>query len=232
MRRPVGALLLFVLLCGATNAPPSVDEIVRRHIEAIGGAQRWQKVQTLLVKGTGKYGSFLNVWKYPDRVRTEERDSERSQKSIITAFDGTTGWMINQYKSSSLPHRMDAADLRNWETGLILRSDLLDLPARGTELKFLGYDTVNGRIAYKLSLKRPNRDEVRLWIDRESFLLVQRAREVMAPWGEERTATTQLLDYRNVEGVLIPHKVGTTPLTVEVNAEIDDALFRPPQALK
>ena len=231
MRRPIGALLLLVLLSGTSEATPPVEEIVRRHIEAIGGTERWQKVQTLMVKGTTAFGSFTWVWKQPNMVRTEDREIGGAGRTIVTAFDGTTAWTVNGYKESPQPRRLKPAAQSGWATRLVLRSDLLDLP-KGSELKFLGYDTVNGRIAYKLSLKREGRDEVRLWIDRESFLLVQRAREVMAPWGEEKDVVTPLLDYRQVDGVLIPHKIATTPLTIEVNAELDDALFRPPRDLE
>lgn len=233
MRRAIGALLLLVLLSGfSEGATPPVEEIVRRHIEAIGGARQWQKVQTIMVKGTTAFGSFTWVWKQPNMVRTEDREIGGAGRTIITAFDGKTGWTVNGYKESPQPQRMKPEAQSLWATGLVLRSDLLDLPAKGSELKFLGYDTVDGRVAYKLSLKREGRDEVRLWIDRESFLIVQRAREVMAPWGEEKDVVTPIRDYRKVDGVLIPHKIVTTPLTIEVNAELDDALFRPPRGLE
>ncbi len=224
-------LLCSVVATIGAAAPPDVDEIVRRHVSAIGGVARWEHVDSLLVRGSGTFGSFTWVWKRPDKVRTDERDEHGTGRTLVTAFDGHTGWTSNPF-TDGLPRKLGIAELQRWQSGLAIRSDLLDLPAPDATLSLLGQEKVNGRDAYKLSLLRDGRDEVLLWIDTESYLLVQRARAVVAPWGELRTVATPLRDYRNVNGVMIPHAIGDTRLTTEVNAAIDDALFRPPQTLR
>lgn len=229
--RCIAFLLCFVLGSAAGAATPDVDEIVRRHLTAIGGAARWGSVDSLVVRGNGTFGSFTWVWKRPDKVRTEERDGTAGGRTLVTAFDGAVGWTSNPFIEAG-PQKLGVADLKRWQTGLAIRSDLLDLPAEGVTLSLLGREKVGGRDAYKLSLKRAGRNEVLLWIDAESYLLVQRARTAIAPWGELRTMTTALRDYRAVNGVMIPHAIGDTRLTTEVNAAIDDALFQPPQALR
>lgn len=229
--RCVWIVLLACLAVPGIGGAVEVEEIVRRHVEAIGGAARWESVESLVVRGTATFGSFTWVWKAPDRVRTEERDEHGSGKTLVTAFDGAVGWTTNPF-SNPAPQRLAAADLEQWHTGVAIRSDLLDLPARGATLALLGEEKVSGRNAYKLSLKRPGRNEVFLWIDKESFLLVQRARTLAAPWGGHRTIATPLRDYRRVSGVMIPHAIGETRLVTEVNAAIDEAIFRPPQTLR
>jgi hypothetical protein len=223
-----------VLLLGATPPPPDANEIVRRHIEAIGGKARWQKVQSLLMKGSSSFGSYVWVWKQPGKVRTEEKDTQYSGNTLITAFDGTEGWISNPFRgpNKGVPHRMSSEELRRWQTGLAIRSDLLDLP-EGSEVKLLGQDSVKGQpAAYKLSVTRPGLDPVLLWIDASSYLIVRRARAIKAPWGSEGTIPVQIGDYRKIDGVLIAHATGETRYVVEVNPQIDDALFRPPQPLK
>jgi outer membrane lipoprotein-sorting protein len=217
---------------GTESASPDAGEIVRRHIEAIGGKARWHSVQTLLVRGNASFASFTWVWKSPSKMRTEERDTTYTQKTVITAFDGSTGWIINPFKGEAAPRRLAPEELRRWQNNFLIRSDLLDLPDRGVDLRLLGRERVGERDAYKLSLRRDGRDDVLLWIDAQSFLLVQRARRVQAPWGGEQTITTPLSDYRQVEGLLIPHTIGPTRCAVEVNPEIGDELFDPPQPLR
>lgn len=224
------APLLFLLLTAATPSP-DVDTIVARHIDAIGGAARWRNVQSMMVVGSSNYANFVWMWKSPDRMRTEEQEKEETARTLVTSFDGTTAWMENPFKGAAKPRKLTPVERRHWETGVAIRSDLLELPGKGITLKLLGEEMVDGRRAHKLSLVRPGRDEVLLWIDAESFLLLQRSRNVIAPWGGVQAATTRLSDYRKVKGVLVAHKIGTTNCLVEVNPELDDDAFRPAQPL-
>lgn len=224
--RAVAFLLLFSSFA-AQAAAPSAAEIVEKHLQAIGGA-RWQKVDSLLITGVGAYGSVVWAWKKPDRVRVEER--EPAGKMLISAFDGTSAWISNPFRDTA-PRHMTPEEQRQWRAGLAIRSDLLDLP-KNAQLQLLGSEPVEGRAAWKLSLRRDDADEVFLWIDAQSFLLVQRARTLTAPWGGKQTPVTPLHDYRNVEGLMIPHAIGNTRLDVEVNADLDDTTFRPPQAIR
>ncbi len=225
-------LSAFALLIAQTTpeATPSAAEIARRHVEAIGGAARWQSVRTLLIRGTNPILSYVWVWKAPDKLRTEERDETYTHNTLITAFDGSVGWRSNSFQGSGAPRRLQGDELGRWMSGLMVRSDLLDVPP-GAELTVAGVEKIGGREAYKLSLRRPGRDEVLLWIDTHSFLLVQRARRLKTPWGEEKSMATPLGDYRNVQGLMIAHLIGETRCAVEVNPEISDALFQPPQPL-
>ncbi|HYK03522.1 MAG TPA: hypothetical protein VE974_17325 [Thermoanaerobaculia bacterium] len=233
-RRPFLLFPMLLLLLGNAGAQPDANEIVRRHLDAIGGKARWQKVESLLLKGTNSVSTFTWVWKRPGMIRTEERDTAYSGKTLITAYDGKLGWISNPFRGPDygVPRKMDAEELRAWQTGLLIRSDLLDMPAKGAELKLLGREKVGNKPAYKLSLKRPGHDEILLWIDAASYLLVQRARNAKMPWGGEKLFPVQLGDYRNVEGVMIAHSTGETRYVVQVNPAIDDVLFKPPQPLK
>lgn len=226
----VSLLLLSVSMTAGPSPvpPPDVEAIVGRHVAAIGGQARWQQVRSLLVKGQGSFGTFLWVWKTPDKMRSDEHDDVYSQKTLVTAFDGTAGWTSDPFQGPAGPRKLEGAELQRWRTGFPLRSDLLDLPAKGAALQLLGTESLNNRPAHKLSLQRPGRDEVLLWIDAQSFLLVQRARRVRMPQGGgETTVTTTLGDYRNVSGVMIAHKIGDTRCVVAVNPEVSDSLFLP-----
>jgi hypothetical protein len=225
---------MLLVFLGATPAPPDAKEIARRHVDAIGGRERWQHVQSLMVKGTSSFASFTWVWKQPGKVRTEERDNTYSGKTLTTAFDGTTAWITNPFRgpNAGVPRRMTADELRRWQTGLAIRSDLLDLPEAGSELRLLGQESINGHPAWKLGVRRPGLDPVLLWIDTESFLVVQRARMTKTPWGAEETIPVRLGDYRNVQGLMIAHSSGETRYVVAVNPQVDDTLFQPPQPLR
>lgn len=234
-QRAFVVLLMLLSLSVTADAvpPPDAEAIVRQHVAAIGGQARWQQVRSLMVKGQGAFGTFLWVWKTPDKMRSDEHDDVYSKKTLVTAFDGAAGWISDPFKGPAVPRRIQGAELQRWQTGFPLRSDLLDLPTKGVTLQLLGTESLNNRAAHKLSLKRPGRDEVLLWIDAQSFLLVKRVlRAKMPQGGGETTVEMSLSDYRNVSGVMIPHKIGDTRCVVAVNPEVSDSLFLPPAPIQ
>lgn len=219
------------MLTTAAAPAPDAGTIVQRHLDAIGGVERWRKVESLMVRGTNDYAAFVWLWKSPNRFRTDERDHLNSGKTLTISFDGRTAWTSNPFKGSPDPRKITPAEHRRWETGLAIRSDLLDMPPKGSSVTLAGEESVQGRRAYKLTLTREGRDPVQLWVDAESYLILQRARTVVSPWGSQELAVTPIGDYRMVRGVRVPHNFGGTTCIVEVDPELDDAAFRPSQPL-
>jgi hypothetical protein len=76
---------------------PSLDEVVTRHLDALGGAPRLRALRslrrtgvvTLTVQGTPHKGTFRLEAKRPQKVRTE---MSVAGSDALDVFDGTTGW--------------------------------------------------------------------------------------------------------------------------------------------
>src|SRR5580692_5527120 len=101
---PIAMLAVCALLLSATpvEAPLTADQIVQKHVEAIGGADKVNAIQTLVV--TGK-ASILGQTEAPLTIQVKRPNLLRLEmtfqgKKIVQAFDGVTAWTINPMTGS------------------------------------------------------------------------------------------------------------------------------------
>jgi hypothetical protein len=217
---------------------PSVDQILDKYIQAIGGAQKLAALTSYVAKGTS-IGYGLDQDKRPLEIYAKapaQRTTivHASGGDTITAFDGRAGWIAapniplpvlpltgGDLEGAKLdaqlafPARIKQA-LGQWRVGVPAEIDDRDvLVVQGT-----GAD---GAIAT-------------LYFDAESGLLVRLMRYANSPVGRMPTQI-DYSDYREVAGVKIPFRSTVTWLDgrenielteVQANAAIDGAKFARP----
>jgi len=163
------ALLLFG--AATLRAQQSVDEIVAKYAQRIGGVDRLQAVQTL--RRTGKFyggGGFeaqlTNVNKRPNKVREEFAFGGMTG---VNAYDGKTGWKIEPWQG-----KKDAESLSEDETKDIISESLFDDPllnyrAAGNTVELLGRDLLEGTDVQKVKVTIASNGDIRTYyLDAES----------------------------------------------------------------
>jgi outer membrane lipoprotein-sorting protein len=99
--------------------------------------------------------------------------------------------------------------------------------------------TVGGRAASVIRVSNPNESPVRLFIDKETGLLLRIVRYVTSPLGRNPTEI-DFSDYRDVAGTKQPFRWKVTQPEggysvqlnkIEVNVPIDDSMFNSPENL-
>lgn len=103
----------------------------------------------------------------------------------------------------------------------------------GTKATLTGIESVDGAEAYRIDLTLPSGSKSTLYYDRKTGLKMQELESIESPQGNV-TSTTKYLDYKEINGVKIPHTLSQNQgamsfkfelLKVEINPVIDDALF-------
>jgi len=224
----------------------TLDQILSKNEAALGGAEAIGKVQSLkmtakmMVNGGQMEVNMTIQAKRPNMVRTE---SAIQGKSIIAAFDGTTGWMINPLMGSSAPQKMDDKTTASMSANDLDDSigSLSHLKAAGSTVELLGKDTVEGTAAYKVKVTRKNGMTATQYLDAETFLPIKVVAKV-AQMGQEVEVESYPSNYKKVEGVLFPfasdqkmngRSVGQLIIEkVEINVPMDDAIFKMPAESK
>lgn len=215
-------------------AQPSVDEILDRYAQALGGKAAVEKVTSRVMKGTvdnpdeGTSDPFEIYSKAPDRY-VMISDSGNSQEAV----DGETGWVKS---SDSGMHSMSRSDLAvaKREYGFYRETRLKDLYPKMT---VSGEAKVGNRDAYVIEATPSAGPAEKLYFDKQTGLLLKRDFERVS-FDEGITAFEVFYeDYRDADGVKIPFLVRrTTPdytliykiSDVKSNVPIDDAKFRKP----
>jgi outer membrane lipoprotein-sorting protein len=241
-RTITAALLGTSLLLASTARAQTVDDVVRRYVEARGGLARLHAVQTLRLTGTlelpGVSAPYVLELKRPNKMRTEF--TVEGQKGI-QAFDGHTAWKQLPLPGES-PRVMDpdeAADARAQAD--VDLSPLVDAAAKGYAVELEGRDRLPGGETFKLIVQGREGPPRTVHIDTRTHLVVE-ALDRRQLDGKSVEFVTEIGDYRNVGGLEFPHRLEVGPRNapeqrqrlvldkVEVNPPLDDSRFSMPSA--
>ncbi len=212
---------------------PAAEQLLDKYLAAIGGAEALQKITSRVQEGTltafgGQHFPMDVYSKAPDKrfsvMHLQGGDS-------VTAFDGKQGWL-------SVPgrvHMMSAAE----NAAARIDADLY-FPAHVKTLyqKFRvdAGEKIDGHETYLVVGSSEGLPPMRLFLDRESGLLLRLIRYAETPLGRNPTQI-DYADYRDTNGVKIPFRWTLARpgnrFTIQVeqvqqNVPVDDAKFVAP----
>jgi hypothetical protein len=242
--------LLAALVQPAPQATPLpiLEDLVRRHLEALGGRERILAIRSLKKTGTYAYNGLEHpiVSYHIVGLRSREEiqglvqwgTSVQAGQTVLRAVNGTQGWISDGSRSPALQQLApEATDLMLAEADI--QSPLLDHASKGHEVVLAGAAEVDGSPAYRLEVTLATGITQSWYLDAESLLVVRK--EVELPGRDlERARAWVYDDYRPVNGVMMPFWIYVEePIfareyifdAIEANVEIDAALFEPPEGL-
>lgn len=226
--RICGTVLITLVAVSASPAEAqTADDVAAKYVAATGGADKWAALQSLIVSSRSEFFSFDSVWKKPGKIRIDVW-SDASVDTDTRAFDGTSGWRLNSMEGSTKPRSMAAQEVADLREELDWMRELVDHKAKGIKLTLLKTEPVEGQPAHRLEAVRPSGASVHILVDARSGLEVLRIKWATAPDGTSHELVLPVGDYRNVGGLLLPHRVGTATRTYQVNAAVPDSRFLQP----
>jgi hypothetical protein len=250
MRTPILALCAALALAAGTALaagaakPYSVDELVAKHIEARGGAEKLKGIKSVRIEGltvnAGQGFELATVLlaSRPDAVRTE---LTLQGLTIIRAYDGKEGWAVNPFRGRKDPEKLSADLAKEMAYQADFDGPLVDYKAKGNKVDYLGIEDVDGTEAHKLKVTRANGDVDTIWLDPDYFLQI-RVLEQHRIRGTEVEQESDFGDYEQVDGVYFPFSIESggkgetekgqkfTVNKVELNVPADEGQFRFPTA--
>ncbi len=234
--------MLLMAMCGPTEAgaeePKTADELVAKHIEALGGRKKLDAVKTMRITGKSSFGkgSIENPtvieFKRPGKVRIE---ASHKGATAVQTCDGTTGWFTMSSADKAAPaKKMPQAVIELTKEQADFRGALVDYGNKGYRIELAGKAEVNGSECYRLKVTKAGGVVEHYFLDAESFLVVQ-IKGKRRFRGSENEYTVTLGDYRDVEGLQVAHSIQGGPLTgdmivqkAEINVELPDERFGKP----
>lgn len=214
LRLPSG---LVFLLCASFFAETTTSlhaaelelhEVLRRHHRALGDLTVGRRVNSLEVRGTGmQQGHGFNFSLHKKAPNLLRYEIKHDQFEDIVAFDGRVGW-----KWRHRPEPGDLVLLSEDETRWLrmeaaFGSILNENNRAGWQIEFRGINVLEDmmRPVYHIRLHSlTGAKMVDVYLDMERFLEVRRS---IQPEPNAVPLVTDYLDYRNVSGLMIPHRV-------------------------
>jgi outer membrane lipoprotein-sorting protein len=232
----VGLVTATAAQAPATGQSMTVDEIVAKHLATKGGAEKWKTIQTQKMTGTAISQGFqlaMTVYgKRPNMSRQELTIEIPGQptSTIVNLFDGTKAWMINPMTGNPAPQAMPDAESAVAKAQSEFDGALVDYKARGYTVTLVDQARVAGRPTHHLRVSRPDLPTQHIYIDPETYV------EMRVSVEGANASETDLSDYKEVDGVMVPHTIKISQsgqlvaelkiAKVEFNVALDDALFK------
>jgi hypothetical protein len=224
--RPFGIFLacgLTVLLPHALSGddPGEALELIDKAIEAAGGREalaNYAKPFVLkrktkaygTIRGTGESTRQTTRW-FPDRFRTESpipQDGEPSE--IITVFNGRSGKSRGFGPGGIRVRQLDAIQTQQVRDDIYAEwvATLLPLRCDGFRLSPIEEIVLEGRPSASVMISRKDRPDIRLYFDKETFVLTKLARTSQGHKGIQ-SLNHLYDDYAELDGLVYPRKSTT-----------------------
>ncbi|MDP2054085.1 MAG: hypothetical protein Q8L75_10645 [Acidobacteriota bacterium] len=241
-------LLVVVAVCGwaLPASAQTVDEVIEKHLAAIGGRAALAKLQSRQMVGTMTLslpvggdvtGSIEALNAVPKKARTliklDLTALGAGPIQIDQRFDGTTGYLLDSMQGDRPITGSQLASMKS----AVFPSPFLNYKERDASVELKGKEKVGEREAYLLVYTPKDGAVVRQYLDAESFLAVRMVTTVEVPGMGALDQTSDFSDQRDVDGVKVPFVIKSSSAAqsftisvtkVDHNVTVDEKLFVKP----
>ncbi|HRH47547.1 MAG TPA: hypothetical protein PLP23_02275 [Panacibacter sp.] len=218
----------------------TVDDIIAKHTEAMGGADKISQVNSMYIESSiqamGNESPNTTIILNGKGYKTE---SEMMGSKMVQVYTDKGGWMINPMMGASAPTPMDADLYKSGEDQLYAAGGLIDYAAKGNKAELLGQEQVASVNAWKIKLTNKDGIETTYYIDPSTYYIIQIVKQV-SMMGQNMDLTITPSDYKKTDqGLVVAYSTGidyggqfsmtTTIKKIEINKTIDPAIFEMPK---
>jgi len=238
MKTKLFTLIAIAFFISVASQAQSLDEIIKQHIVATGGAEKWASLNTLKMNGSieiapGMKAPFIMYFKNKNKFRFE---LEVQGLTMIQALDVDSGWSIVPFSGKTDPERMSEEEVKSSKQQADFTGDLYNYKEKGNTVEFMGKEDMEGTETYKLKITRKNNDITYMYLDATSYLSLKETTKIMMQDKEIESATIPS-NYQDVKGFKFPFSLelrggdaestGQTMTieSIEINPSIDDSIF-------
>jgi hypothetical protein len=228
-------LLLVALLSGGVAAyTQTADEIISKHIEAVGGKEKLSGLKS--VKIDNSIEAMDNV--SPSVIvvlngKGYRSDADFGGQKLTQVYTDKSGWTINPFTGANDPTAMPDEQYKSGQNQIYI-VPLLDYAAKGDKAELLGQEKVGNVNAYKIKVTGKNNAATTYFFDPTTYYIIQT--NSSADFGGQMIELkTVYSDHKKTDGLVWPYTSsidfgGQFAMTskinkVEVNGNVDAGLF-------
>lgn len=234
----------FTLVTDAKTAETpkiSVEEVMTKTIDALGGEANWRKLNSRVTEfeldfvSQGLKGKGAGYAKAPGSTfsKNEITALGKTIATIEEYFDGTNGGEKSTFSTSEAYTGQRLEDVKYGANFY----GILDWKKDNAKAEITGTQKVGDEEAYVVKIKPEKANAVTYFISTKTFLPVKQTSVIVSSTSAQKTPYSSIMsDYRKVDGVMIPFKtvsenpgMGETVIyvkSVKHNVKIDDQKFK------
>lgn len=225
----------FALCLSGLAQAQTVDELVDKHVAALGGMDKLNNVKTLYIERS----MAINGMEIPSKSTIVVGKSMRTETSVmgnsmIQVVDGSTGWMVRPAMMGGTGdlEDMPADQLKSSKGQLDPFGALVNYKAKENKIELVGKEKVDGKDAYHLKVTTKEGQTVDEFLDATTYL-VNKVKMAM----NGQTAEISFSDYKDKDGIKFANTMemaspqGALTFSTEkitVNGPVDESIFKKP----
>lgn len=232
------SLILLVSAASLHATAQSVDDIVNKHIQALGGTDAISKVKSIVIE------SDVSVMgqSFPSTTTIVVNKGFKSVTTvngveIIQCFTPDGGWSVNPMMGATTPTPVSDEEKKMGASRYDLGGPLFNYKEKGSTVELAGTDSATKAI--KLKVKDKNGFETMMYLDPNTYYILKQ--ETKGTFnGQEVNATTSFSDYKKTDvGYVMPYTMNTTTQgfdvtithnKVDFNKDVDPKIFEMPKS--
>jgi hypothetical protein len=228
-------LLVSVLFSCASTYSQTVDEIIAKHLDAVGGKDKLSALTSVHMEGTvdvmGTSGTTKSTILNGKGSRTE---SELGGQQVVNVYTDKGGWQINQFAGMSDPQAMTDEQFKAGEDQIYIEP-FLDYAARGGKAELVGQEKVGTVNAHKIKYTNKDGAVITFYIDPTTYQVIQ-VSATSNNMGQEVEVKSTYSDFQKTDyGLVVPRSididfggqftVSSKIQKVDVNQPVDASIF-------
>jgi outer membrane lipoprotein-sorting protein len=229
--------LVISILSIAGVTAQTVEEIVKKHTDAVGGKTLIDQIKSLYYETTIEMMGNES----PSNVSILDGKaikviSEFNGSQMISCYTDSFGWTVNPMAGQNEPTPMPADMYKMGKEQIYIGGPLVDFEKKGNKIELMGQEMIGAVNAYKLKLTTALNAEMFLYIDPSTYYAIQTEMKIQM-MGQDMNIIVTNSDFRKTDlGFVMPFKSEnnfgdqfymTTKITkVELNKAIDPSIFK------
>lgn len=234
------SLLFLLVITGLFSNAQTADDIINKHIEAIGGKDKinniksvqMESVMTVMGNEAPMTTTILNGKGYRNEI-------DFNGTKIVQVVTDKGGWMVNPMMGASDPTAMPDDQFKVSKDQITIGGPLLDYASKGYTVELKGKEKVGSTDAYKIVMTSADKHSTTFYFDPTTYYILKAVTAVNMN-GQEAENTTTFSDYRKTDaGYVLPYSLeiassmGFTMTAnvkkVDVNKDVDPKIFEMPK---
>jgi hypothetical protein len=231
--KKVSFLLPALVAASLLSNAQTVDEVVNKHIDAIGGKDKLLALKTSVTEASmNMQGSDISIKLYQSHNIGQRVEIAAMGMTGYIITTPTEGWMYMPFQGQTKAEAMPAETIKEGSDLLDFQSPLLNYKEKGHQVELVGKEDVDGVECIKLKIKVKSGAEQTHFLDPATFYIIKTISKLKANGQEVEQAQT-FSNYKKLEsGYVFPFSftgMGPGEITVkkiDVNVAVDASLFK------
>lgn len=227
-----------VLLVSTYLHSQTADEVVDKHINAIGGKAVIGSIKSQVAESElSVMGTTLTSKTTILAGKGFKNVADFNGQEIIQCVTPTGGWMINPLQGMTDAQALPEDQVKATQSSFEIGGDLFNYNEKGSKVELAGNENIEGVNTIKLKLTNKEGKDVFYYIDPATYYILKRESTINAN-GEDITTTQVFSNHKKTEiGLVIPYttvsnqgfEITINITKIEFNKEVDPKIFEMPE---